>query len=61
MTPAALVWLFFLFVALRLVLKQRLPEASRQRMIARITPKRPARNYCVRKRRLDSSIDMPAA
>ena len=36
MSPGEIVWLFFLFSALQPVLKQRLLEASRQRLIAKI-------------------------
>ncbi|MGE5646163.1 MAG: SDH family Clp fold serine proteinase [Acidobacteriota bacterium] len=43
MTPGDLIWFFFLFSALQPVLKQRLLEASRQRMIARIERQRSSR------------------
>src|SRR6267142_2443048 len=36
MTPGDLLWFFFVFSALQPVMKQRLLEASRQRLIARI-------------------------
>ena len=43
MSPGELIWLFFLFSALQPVLKQRLLEASRQRLIARIERQRRSR------------------
>ena len=43
MTPADLMWMFFLFSALQPVLKQKFLEASRQRLIARIERKRNSR------------------
>ena len=43
MSPGELIWLFFLFSALQPVLKQRLLEASRQRLIARIERQRLSR------------------
>ncbi len=43
MTPADVIWLFFLFSALQPVLKQRFLEASRQRLIAKIERQRKSR------------------
>lgn len=43
MTPGDLVWLFFLFSALQPVFKQRLLDASRQRLIAKIEQQRNSR------------------
>jgi ClpP class serine protease len=43
MTPGDLFWLFFVFSALQPVLKQRLLDASRQRLIARIERQRSSR------------------
>ena len=43
MSPGDLIWLFFLFSALQPVLKQRLLEASRQRLIAKIERQRRSR------------------
>jgi ClpP class serine protease len=43
MAPGDLLWLFFMFSALQPVLKQRMLEASRQRLIARIEQKRNSR------------------
>jgi ClpP class serine protease len=43
MTPGDVIWVFFVFSALQPVLKQRLLEASRQRLIARIERKRKSR------------------
>lgn len=43
MTPADILWLFFIFSALQPVLKQRYLEASRQRLIARIEKQRNSR------------------
>ena len=43
MNPGDVLWLFFLFSALQPVLKQRMLEASRQRLIARIEQKRNSR------------------
>jgi ClpP class serine protease len=43
MSPGELIWLFFLFSALQPVLKQRLLEASRQRLIAKIERQRQSR------------------
>jgi ClpP class serine protease len=42
-TPGDLLWLFFLFSALQPVIRQRLLEASRQRLIARIEQQRGSR------------------
>jgi len=43
MTPGDVIWFFFVFSALQPVLKQRMLEASRQRLIARIERKRGSR------------------
>ena len=43
MTPGDLLWFFFVFSALQPVIKQRLLEASRQRLIARIERQRNSR------------------
>lgn len=43
MTPADLLWIFFLFSALQPVLKQRMLEASRQRLIAKLEKERKSR------------------
>jgi len=43
MTPGDVIWFFFVFSALQPVLKQRMLEASRQRLIARIERKRHSR------------------
>jgi ClpP class serine protease len=43
MNPGDALWLFFLFSALQPVIKQRMLEASRQRLIARIEQKRSSR------------------
>jgi len=43
MNPGDVLWLFFLFSALQPVIKQRMLEASRQRLIARIEQKRNSR------------------
>jgi ClpP class serine protease len=43
MSPADLLWLFFLFSALQPMLKQRYLEASRQRLIAKIERQRKSR------------------
>jgi ClpP class serine protease len=43
MTPADVLWLFFLFSALQPVVKQHYLEASRQRLIAKIERKRKSR------------------
>src|SRR5689334_19783884 len=43
MTGGDLIWLFFIFSALQPVLKQRLMEASRQRLIAKIERQRNSR------------------
>ncbi len=43
MTPGDVLWIFFLFSSLQPVLKQRLLEASRQRLIARIERQRKSR------------------
>ena len=43
MDVGQLVWLFFMLTALQPVLKQRLLEASRQRLIARIERQRGSR------------------
>ncbi len=43
MTGFDLLWLFFIFVALQPVLRQRMLEAARQRMIAKIEKKRGSR------------------
>ena len=43
MTPGDVIWFFFVFSALQPVLKQRMLEASRQRLIARIERKRKSR------------------
>ena len=43
MTPTDVIWMFFMFSALQPVLKQRLLEASRQRLIARIERQRGSR------------------
>ena len=43
MTPGDIVWMFFVFSALQPVLKQRLLEASRQRLIAKIERQRNSR------------------
>jgi ClpP class serine protease len=43
MTPGDVLWMFFMFSALQPVLKQRLLEASRQRLIARIERERKSR------------------
>jgi ClpP class serine protease len=43
MTPGDVLWLFFMFSALQPVLKQRLLEASRQRLIAKIERQRNSR------------------
>ena len=43
MSPGDLIWLFFLFSALQPVLKQRVLEASRQRLIAKIERQRGSR------------------
>jgi ClpP class serine protease len=43
MTPTDLIWLFFMFSALQPVLKQRLMDGSRQRLIAKIESERKSR------------------
>jgi len=43
MTPGDVIWFFFVFSAIQPVLKQRMLEASRQRLIARIERKRKSR------------------
>jgi ClpP class serine protease len=43
MTPADILWMFFLFSALQPVLRQRWLDGSRQRLIARIERKRSSR------------------
>jgi ClpP class serine protease len=43
MTPGDIMWMFFVFSALQPVLKQRLLEASRQRLIAKIERQRNSR------------------
>src|SRR5258705_6315339 len=43
MTPGDILWLFFMLSALQPVLKQRLLEAARQRLIARIESQRDSR------------------
>jgi len=43
MTPGDVLWLFFMFSALQPVLKQRLLEASRQRLIAKVERQRNSR------------------
>jgi len=43
MTPADLFWLFFMFTTVQPVLKQRLLEASRQRLIAKLEQERKSR------------------
>jgi ClpP class serine protease len=43
MTPGDILWMFFVFSTLQPVLKQRLLEASRQRLIAKIERKRKSR------------------
>ena len=43
MTPGDLIWMFFLFTSLQPVLRQRMLEASRQRLIAQIERRRNSR------------------
>src|SRR5439155_25696470 len=43
MTPGDVIWFFFVFSALQPVLKQRMLEATRQRLIARIERQRHSR------------------
>ena len=50
MTPGDVLWIFFLFSSLQPVLKQRLLEASRQRLIARIERQLPGYSVAIHKR-----------
>src|SRR5438132_14423694 len=43
MDPGQIIWLFFMFSALQPVIKQRMLEASRQRLLARIERERRSR------------------